>query len=66
MALDQIVDDTFEVGVFDVGLAPGGPEPAEIVQHEIDLLIVREQWTVTDALRKLQRVPRFSRHAACG
>jgi hypothetical protein len=40
LALQQVGDDGFEIGVFDIGFAPGGPEPAKVIQHQICILIV--------------------------
>ena len=41
MAVQQIRDYCFEVGGFDVSLAPCLPDPAvEIVEHQINVLII--------------------------
>lgn len=34
LAIQQIVNDTFEFGVFNVGLPPRATEPAEVIEYE--------------------------------
>jgi len=39
LAIQQIVNDTFEFGVFNVGLPPRATEPAEVIEYEIRISI---------------------------
>jgi len=39
LAFQQIVDDTFELCIFDIGFAPSASNPAEVVEHEINIAI---------------------------
>jgi hypothetical protein len=54
LAVQQIRNDGFEVGMLYVGLGPGTPVAAEIVEHKIDVLITagRNDRGGTDALLK--------------
>src|SRR5260370_38745674 len=41
LAVQQIRDDGFEIGIFYVGLAPCLPKPAaEVIEHKINVLII--------------------------
>ncbi len=39
LVIEQTPDQRFPVGAFLVGLAPGTAEPAEIVQHQIGVVV---------------------------
>src|SRR5438874_12522008 len=49
LAFQHIGNHTFEVGIFDVGLAPRGTPFAIVIQNQIDVLIVarNDRWRLT-------------------
>src|SRR3954452_5399099 len=40
LTFQQIAHDGFEIGLIDIGLTPGRPDPAEVVEHKIDVAVL--------------------------